>query len=528
MRNFIDRRVVGIACVALVAAGCAKDPLNVVNTNQPEAQRALSQPADVERLISGSFVSWFDGWQNLGINVQMMNASFEFVGVAANFGMVERSQIPRIQQNNQVADGFAGQYFATWQNNYRALSATRNGAARLTSGTFSLGSPDANSRGLAFARLVQGLSLGHLAITYDSAFVVDETSNLDALQLQPYGAVMTAALSNLDKAITEATGKTWSLPSTWINGNAMTAAEFVRFARSYRARFRAAVARTPAERAAVNWNEVIADAQGGITQDFSVTADGGTVWYFGPQNILSFPGVWNQITYFLHGMADTSGAYQAWMANPDTDGRLPFLIRTPDRRFPQGDLAAQVANPRGLRFRYKAADGHVRAERGRWRWSFYKYQPAAWDPFWASANFLIGPFVIFQKTELDLLAAEGFIRTNRAAQALPLINATRVGVGGLPAATVDGATGGASCVPRLPNGTCGSLLETLKWEKRMETMGINYAQFWSDSRGWGDLMVGTQLSYAVPARDLATLQLPFYSLGGVGNPGSAPLGTYGY
>jgi hypothetical protein len=82
-------------------------------------------------------------------------------------------------------------------------------------------------------------------------------------------------------------------------------------------------------------------------------------------------------------------------------------------------------------------------------------------------------------------------------------------------------------VPKLPNGTCGDLLETLKREKRRELFMTAFGGWYFDSRGWGDLPAGTFLHYPVPAAELEVRQLPLYTFGG-GGPGSAPVGTYGY
>src|SRR5205823_1180020 len=98
-----------------------------------------------------------------------------------------------------------------------------------------------------------------------------------------------------------------------------------------------------------------------------------------------------------------------------------------------------------------------------------------------------GKFPFFTKIELDMLQAEGLIRTNQGAAAAALINVSRT-KNGLPAITavitaaVPGGTaalpiiGGTSCVPRVPDkapaqgaaspGThCGDMMEAMKYEK---------------------------------------------------------------
>jgi hypothetical protein len=138
-----------------------------------------------------------------------------------------------------------------------------------------------------------------------------------------------------------------------------------------------------------------------------------------------------------------------------------------------------------------------------------------------------------------MLAAEGYIRTGNIAAAAALIDKTRT-TANLPALTgvvTDINTqvpGGASCVPRIPvaptytTTACGNILEAMKWEKRMETAYTTYGAWFFDSRGWGDLALGTAIQWPVPNQELDARLLPLYNLGGIGAPGGAPLGTYGF
>src|SRR5690606_25492562 len=116
--------------------------------------------------------------------------------------------------------------------------------------------------------------------------------------------------------------------------------------------------------------KVIQEVDAGITTSFAVTGDEDVWWndlyYYGV-----IRGAWNQVTYWILGMADTSGKYQTWVNTP-TGEKMPFILETPDKRFPQGTTeAAQIAAP-GKYMKWEGAVGHVRAERGTGRWSFYR------------------------------------------------------------------------------------------------------------------------------------------------------------
>jgi hypothetical protein len=136
------------------------------------------------------------------------------------------------------------------------------------------------------------------------------------------------------------------------------------------------------------------------------------------------------------------------------------------------------------------------------------------------------------RAENDLLAAEGYIRTNQVALAIPLINRyrTRAGLPEIPT-TSDVATqipGGNACVPHVPQPqttttVCGNILEAMKWEKRLETAFTGMAQWFIDSRGWGDLYAGTPLEWPVPYQELFARNRATYT-----NTRVATVGTYGF
>jgi hypothetical protein len=88
-----------------------------------------------------------------------------------------------------------------------------------------------------------------------------------------------------------------------------------------------------------------------------------------------------------------------------------------------------------------------------------------------------------------------------------------------------------SCVPRLPNGSCGDLWEMLKWERRVETFltGVVGANWYFDARGWGDLWKDTPLHFPVPCEELAVLQMtPCNHIGGPGGEMGSSGSTYNF
>src|SRR5207342_2603946 len=141
---------------------------------------------------------------------------------------------------------------------------------------------------------------------------------------------------------------------------------------------------------------------------------------------------------------------------------------------------------------------------------------------------------LITKAEMDMLAAEGYLRQGQIAAAAGLIDTYRVraGLPALSSAALTASTpvpGGHACVPRVPtsagNATaCGDIFEAMKWEKRMETAFTGWASWYFDSRGWGDLPEGTPLEFPVPYQELEARRKPFYDLGGIGGKSAAPKG----
>ncbi len=197
--------------------------------------------------------------------------------------------------------------------------------------------------------------------------------------------------------------------------------------------------------------------------------------------------------------------------------RVRFQLRTKDRRI-HGPLGP--ADTTGKYFRYHSADVW-NPSRGTYIQSSYAFFRLGRGTTWQ-----VGPQLAMTVTEMDMIRAEALIRLNRASEAVPLINKTRVANGQLPPVTIDGPPDEAGCVPRRympgPNqGQCGSLWEALRYEKRIEMAGVDPTVAYFDARGWQTLVQNTYIQFPVPGRELETLQRPVYTYGG-GLAGSAP------
>ncbi len=512
---------------AAVLVSCS-DQLAVTNPNVVDVDAAFRTPQGIAQIIGKSFQGLFQGqYASLGaLMPQAMNSSGESSASVANEGMGLRTTIPRQLIDNQLGN-------QTFAGNFRDFSFFTRFARQAANGLQALADlqrPDietAKARALGY--FVLGYAQGNIALMYDSAAVI-RPGQTDETVFAGAQAVMANALLMLDSALaitnspTQAAAAFPVQPGEFINGSTLATARFAQVVRSYQARFRAGIARTPTERAAVNWATVLADATAGITADLTVTLDPTIGWTTGGTiNQLNVFGGWHQMPLLYAGMADTSGGYQAYIApGAFVAARTGFLVQTPDNRWPKGATRTEQNNFQSatipsagvyLRNRPSGQDTPDNAN----SWANSNYDNFRFRPI-LDANGS-GTWILMVATEIRMLQAEALIRLNRIPEAVVLINASRTSKG-LPALSaasdlttpVPGGTtaapvpGGASCVPRVPvsasTTACGNVLEAMKYEKRMETMFTGYSQWFIDGRGWGDLVSGTPLEWPVPIQEM--------------------------
>ena len=443
--------------------GACTDPLAVNNSNNPDRKRVFGAASDLESFVGSTYAiahagtlgaaSVLSGGSNDGLQPQLLTMGMESVSGLANFAMGPRSSIctsggcsGRTAIDNGInSQGNIGN-LRDFIIEHRAARLATLGLARLQV-LGSLGSATRDGRARAFGKFVEGVALGNLALAYDSAAIVTE-SNTDSadVPLSSYTDVMAAALGDLDSAITIAgtvstSSDGFPLPANWINEASATISKtlFLQFVHSYKARFLAGVARTKAERDAVNWGRVITEVNAGITSDFNVLMSPTNGWdvAWPLQHYATGSASWHQMSQFFLGMADVSGGYDAFLAKAPTT-RTPFVVVTPDRRFPQGATrAAQQADTQPVNF------GSTRYFRNR-----PTGEDAPGDPlqismydFRRSFEFQVtntrnGAYPIMTAAEIRLLKAEALLRQGGAANidtAAKLINISRAAKGGLGA-----------------------------------------------------------------------------------------------
>lgn len=532
------RRVLRAGGILACSAVLACYDLTLTNPNAPDGARALADSHDAMALVGGAFHVWFEASYDIhGAGLALSNAAFQHTPPWAGYGMEKFGRIPRVGFTNRPEEPEYSNMAWPWDRSYVALRAVADGLAALGfPKTGAAGGEPEAAAALAVGRLVQGLAHATVALLYDQGFVVDETRDPTAREDPlPFPALMDRALAYLEEAAALAEGARWAIPEGWLT-RSLTGPELACAARSWKARYRAANARTPAERAAVDWAAVLADVDAGITTDFALHMDYINGWHNDVLGYGTYPG-WSQLGFFIYGMADQSGSYQRWdgadlvgwqagggRKDVVLDGR-PVLIVTPDLRFPRGSTVEAQRLAPGRYFRITAEGGETggtwaRPDRGTWRWSWYKHVRG--EDYWSGTAYLQPEIRL---SEMRLLKAEALYHLGDRAGAAALVNETRVAAG---LSSTDAAGTNASCVPRLPDGRCGGLLEMLKWEKRMEnTFRGPLGNLWFfDGRGWGDLWRGTFLHLPVPCREARILGMPCDVTGGPSGRDGAPTSVY--
>jgi hypothetical protein len=520
-------KTVTAVTLGLTLAAC--QDLDITNPNQPDRRRAVSNPNDVEALISGSYATIFRVTQLYNPAHALSMAADEGTSSYGNWAWMDISKEPREQWNNDASYTYAEANRVPWQSLYSAISSVNEGLAAINDG-IEIGGGAGTPRAMAFGKFNQGVAYGLLGLVFDSAAIVDETTPAELQPHSAYGEVLDAAIGYLDEAIAIATANEFTIPESWMSVSGMNSAEFIKLANSYKVRFMVYGARSVAENAATDWDMVKTLVDAGITEDFAPLGNDEPFWT-GMKYYLGLAS-WTRVDNHIHGPADTSGNYQAWLNTPLLS-RNQFVNHTPDKRMPQqSTLVLSVANlgAQGKYFAY-AGGSPFPADRGTYHYSFYSYLRdwrAAYEG--NSAWYYLSPIPVMRKSEMDLIKAEAEMRATvpNAVAAADLVNITRVGNGELPPATALGAPGPqdgpGECVPkrlRDPSGACADLLHTIMYEKRFENYALDAGIAFFDARRWGMLASGTLIHFPIPGRELQILGLPIYTFGG-GGAGSAP------
>jgi hypothetical protein len=349
--------------------------------------------------------------------------------------------------------------------------------------------------------LLQGASLAGIALHYDQGFLTAETTT--GATLVNRRVMRDAALQKLDSAIGLADTAVFTTPASWTNGTSYSSQSVARIGRTMAALLLANWPRNPTENAAVDWGRVASYAQRGMSEgtplDFRFTADGCNRWCPEVTSWFNDPTT-GRVHTRVSALLDPS------QIDPWPIGGNP-RPNSADRRLGDGSYGTVEDSvqfwtvPRtasaGTDFAY-SSESPFNPSRGSYHQSNIAHIRYALPG--TSFGTPVGTIPAMSATQNDLVWAEALVRSGgSAALAATLINRSRVGRGGLPAA----AAGEGS----------EALLAHWSYESELELLGLSSAPFLFRRRT-ASLVTGTPLEMPVPVRVLNTLGLGTYTWGG--------------
>ena len=367
------RNTIAIVATALsgFVLGACQD-LNVVNENLPDTERALQQPSAVEEVIKSSLPIFYgaatSNSQDIWGYYPIIANEFARTAVVRQF---QPSAEPRVALKNDPLADEVWLPRSPWDRHNSGLANAIDGLHRIINDglrimTLNQGATqvtDNTDRARIWGKVLEGLHLGYCGLIMDQCPLYthndvlpkgyDDLVKWEVEHLRPYNEVVAGAIGVLEDAIADIDASpAFTLPANaapvWVNGYTLTNLQVRQLANTIIARLLVYSARTPQERAAVNWQKVIAHTAEGLTYDFGPNLQSNITssFYARLQGNTANDNI--RPHYDLIGPADTSGAYQAWVQKP-LEQRNRFDIATPDRR-----ITGPTPTSAGAYFRYRA------------------------------------------------------------------------------------------------------------------------------------------------------------------------------
>ncbi|MFA5669383.1 MAG: hypothetical protein WC967_09065 [Balneolaceae bacterium] len=513
-------RMSTIALVALFAVSCAD--LAVENTNEPATEQVIVTASDVAGLVQGAYATWALYSQAYQTAPLLVQADW-YTGTVGNWWVNlagnEVGDLDAIQNGtrkrteafpNTPTTSYGPVVNFHWTYYYSALYNVNTALAIIKAGEINLGTEAEVQQLKATAKLLQGILHGSVGLIFDQGYIVDENTDVSTLALSPYKDVVAAGITYLEEAITTATAaaaagspgvstsiipEIGSVDSRFAGAGTIDWVEFKEIANTYAASFSAQYARTATESNDIDWTKVYNYASKGLSFDFAPHSDDNNwipyLYYYGNNDW------WRPDMRIVNKLDPNQPKY--WPTTDGQNGQGPDApsVNSPDQRFGPGkdyeeSYAWSVFNP--TRGYFKKT--HV---------VYSRYNYFVGGIVWSD------PIPYMLRAQNNLLIAEAELnRTGGSlANAVAMINDTRVGRGGLAALTILDSP--------------AKIREALEyeWDIEVAVTGVSNLSPWYNSRRWGNMLSGSMLHLPVPAGELGLSGIDYYTFGG-GGEGSAP------
>ncbi len=485
---------------ALLYTSCENfEDLDVPNYNDPNRDQVFRNSQDFPNLLSGAYSAWWNHVIGASPQFALLPASETMGSGYGSWGSNPFYAKPRESVPNGDGDPVLIPQASWWYGLYQAVPTVNDVVNRIINEDLRvvIDGQDFTSSTLAHGYLLQGILFGHLAMLYDKAFLLDENTDVNTYEFSytEYTALREYALSRIDQAIAVCDTASFTDPIAMMPGVTFTNESLSRFAHSMGARTLAYSARTAEENQQSDWMKIMNYARNGITEDFLVEIQDGwqglviTRDAFGYHQLVLNWG-WVRVHQRLIHM----------MAPDDPDAAYPW---------PFGVAALDTVTSPDLRFdeyfEYNATIPWAGSASSKGYHIMTHYSLKRFRDLYDQG---VGFVNFYTKAENDYYIAEANLQLNQnVAEAVDILNATRVDKGGLMPASV------AEPV--------AALKEKLYYERFIETLmtfplGSYFDRRRTDVPGF-QLFEGTVRQLPVPLQELNLHGTTNYTFGGVGN-----------
>ena len=396
------------------------EDLIVEDLNHVGLAEVLGDPDKLPAFIEGAAYEFWQGTQYSYPSFALACAAQTLSSSYTNYGSQDMGMVPRMPFANTTTYKFNNVAETPWRDINRGIVKVNN-VFKIMEENFggviidSKGK-DITNRLKASGYLGRGMSLGHLGLIFDKAYIMrPETKEV---VFSPWTEVIDAAQEDLENCIIIAESDN-SVFYSGFNGVVLSASQMVELCHFYIAQFEALQARDEDDvNNLVDWNIVKTHAQKGLTFDFSVIADGGEDWWARILQRGQRPTSSRTAQRLIKEMNPTKHDTIVPYPWPDGVNTLPKIINPDDARL-DTDWGYYPSIP-------------FPVARGYYYFSTYSY--IRYEEYNLSGS--NGPIPLYTVHENDLLLAEALIRTGGdKSAAASTINETRVTRGGLTALT---------------------------------------------------------------------------------------------
>ena len=479
----------------LFSFSCAD--LNVDNMNEPDSERVYFTEESVAELSNDLFRRWYVTVHSYrGPQMALAVSADAATASLGNSGMEWANTEPREGWDNSIDYQYAYVTEDIFTSLYE-INADASFIIKTIHDRNLFQKTEEAPKYVAQAKLIQGLSIGYIALLFDKAHFVDENSTVNELthpELLTYSELMSQAIIKLEEVISITETSTFALDENYISTNTLTDNVFLnQLANSFITRFLVQNPRTEEETLLIDWEKVTEHGLASLPSGLIIYNDQWTdgAWYNEGYNYLVYPG-WGKVDMrIIHIMDNSYPDRNPGVLNFDEpDSATIFNTESIDNRLWLDYEYGR--NPCGFR----GCDLPNMYMRSNWRYTKYDHSIIETES---------GLLPEISKSELGMLLAESYLHRNMYGEAAAIINnSERISRGGLP--TVNAGN---------PDEIWDAIHQEVMVEQYLTGMGNEFFFM----RRYNLLQEGTITQFPIPAAVLKLMgeEEPYYTFGGEEN-----------